>query len=103
MGRGAWLLWVEQRFHGSIRTAQNYMRLAQTFPDVSVLQGLSLRQIYYSAANPTEPKSRLESARGQPLPARILLAGKLLEEIRPAWKPATRQLNSWTPAAAIKT
>jgi hypothetical protein len=97
MGRGAWLLWVEQRFHGSIRTAQNYMRLAQTFPDVSALQGLSLRQIYYRLQIPTEPKSRLESARGQPLPARILLAGKLLEEVRAcvdARYATTEQLDS---------
>jgi hypothetical protein len=83
MGRGAWQLWVEQRFHGSIRTAQNYMRLAHSFEDISALQGLSLRQIYFRLEIPTEPKSRLEAAKSKPLPARILLAGKLLEELRP--------------------
>lgn len=83
MGPGAWLLWLEQQFHGSPRNAQNYMRLAQSVDDVSTLQGMSLRQIYFQLGVATEPKSRLESAQVRPLPARILLAGKLLEEVRP--------------------
>ncbi len=95
MGRGAWQLWVEQRFHGSIRTAQNYMRLAQSFEDVSALQGLSLRQIYFRLEIPTEPKSRLEAAKSKPLPARILLAGKLLEELRPCLDAKYATAEQW--------
>jgi hypothetical protein len=83
MGPGAWLLWLEQRFHGSPRNAQNYMRLAQSVDNVAALQGMSLRQIYFQLGIATEPKSRVESVKVNPLPARIRLAGKLLEEVRP--------------------
>ena len=74
MGHGAWLLWLEHRFQGTARNAQLYMRLAQTVDDVSTLQGMSLRQIYFQLGIATEPKSRLESALVHPLPARIRLA-----------------------------
>jgi hypothetical protein len=97
MGPGAWLLWLEQRFHGSPRNAQNYMRLAQTVDDVAALQGMSLRQIYFQLGIATEPKSRLETVKVHPLPPRILLAGKLLEEVRPcldARFATTEQLES---------
>jgi hypothetical protein len=97
MGHGAWLLWLEQRFHGSDRTAQKYMRLAQTVDDVATLQGMSLRQIYFQLGIATEPKSRLESVKVYPLPARIRLAEKLLEEVRPCLDASfatTEQLES---------
>jgi hypothetical protein len=83
IGPGSWLLWLEERFHGAPRTAQRYMRLAQTVDDVAALQSMSLRQIYFQLGIATEPKSRLESVQVHPLPARIRLAGKLLEEVRP--------------------
>ncbi len=95
MGPGAWLLWLEERFHGSDRTAQKYMRLAQTVDDFSKLQGMSLRQIYFQLGIATEPKSRLESARAHPLPARILLAGKLVEEIRPCLDARFATAEQW--------
>ena len=57
---GAWLLWLEQCFHGTPRTAQKYMRLAQTVDDVSTLRGMSLRQTYFRLGIATEPKSRAE-------------------------------------------
>jgi hypothetical protein len=97
MGPGAWQLWLEERFHASARTAQKYMRLAQIVDDVAELQGMSLRQIYFQLGIATEPKSRLESVQVQPLPARIRLAGKLLEEVRPcldARFATTEQLES---------
>jgi hypothetical protein len=95
MGRGAWLLWLEQCFHGSPRTAQRYMRLAQTIADISTLQGLSLRQIYFQLGIATEPKSRLESAQARPLPARTRLVTKLLEEIRPCIDARYATAEQW--------
>jgi hypothetical protein len=75
---GAWLLWLEQNFRGSERTAQNYMRLADSVPDVSALQGLSLRQVYLRLGIATEPKSRVNSPRVEKLPPHVRLANKLL-------------------------
>jgi hypothetical protein len=77
----AWGLWLEKKFHGSRRTAQNYMLLAASTPDVSVFQGLSLRQVYLRLGIATEPKSRAESARVEKLPPHIRLANKLLVEL----------------------
>lgn len=51
MGPGAWLLWLERHFAGTPRTAQNYMRLAAMVADISVLQGMSLRQVYFGWAS----------------------------------------------------
>ena len=43
MGPGAWLLWLEQNFRGTPRTAQRYMKLAQTVTDIAFVRGMSLR------------------------------------------------------------
>ena len=47
---GNWELWLELNFDGKVRTAQRYMLLAKTVPDVLQLrgltQGLTLRQAY---------------------------------------------------------
>ena len=61
MGPGAWLLWLERHFSGTPRTAQNYMRLAATVTDISFLQGMSLRQVYFRLGIATEPKSPARS------------------------------------------
>jgi hypothetical protein len=82
MGAGAWLLWVEQNFRGSLRTAHNYMRLAQSVADVTFLQGLSLRQAYLRLGIATEPKSRANSAPVEELPPRVRLAGRLLVALK---------------------
>ncbi len=74
----AWGLWLEEKFRGSRRTAQNYMRLAESTPDVSTLQGLSLRQVYLRLGIATEPKSRTDSPRVAQLPPHVRLANKLL-------------------------
>ena len=57
MGPGAWLLWLEANFKGTARTAQRYMRLAQSVADVAFLQGMSLRQAYARLGIATEPKT----------------------------------------------
>jgi hypothetical protein len=95
MGRGSWLLWLEQCFHGTPRTAQNYMRLAQTVADVSAMQGMSLRQIYFRLGVPTEPKSRVESVRVPPLPPHIRLANKLVVELRPCLSGHRSSVEQW--------
>ena len=43
---GNWELWLERNFEGKVRTAQRYMLLAKTVPDVLDLRGLTLRQAY---------------------------------------------------------
>jgi hypothetical protein len=95
MGRGAWVLWLEKRFHGTPRTAQNYMRLAEETPDVSAFQGLSLRQVYLRLGIATEPKSRIESARVKPLPTHIRLASKLLMALKPCLKDREAMPEQW--------
>lgn len=82
MGGGGWLLWLKQNFHGSPRTAQNYMRLAQSVDDVAFLHGMSLRQVYLRLGIATEPKSRAESPHVEALPSRVRLANKLLVALK---------------------
>ncbi|MBW8782585.1 MAG: hypothetical protein JF599_11965 [Verrucomicrobia bacterium] len=77
----AWGFWLEQNFKGSRRTAQNYMRLAESVADVSEFQGLSLRQVYLRLGIATEPKSRTDSPHVEKLPAHIRLANRLLETL----------------------
>ena len=43
---GNWELWLERNFEGKVRTAQRYMLLAKSVPDVLQLRGLTLRQAY---------------------------------------------------------
>ena len=74
----AWGQWIKEKFHGSNGTAQNYMRLAESTPDVSTFAGLSLRQVYLRLGIATEPKCRADSPRMKPLPDHIRLAGRLL-------------------------
>jgi len=74
----AWGLWLDEKFHGSRRTAQNYMQLAESVADVSAFQGLSLRQVYLRLGIATEPKSRVNSLRVEQLPPHIRLANRLL-------------------------
>jgi len=82
---GAWGLWLEHNFKGTPRTAQRYMWLAESEPDISQLQGLSLRQAYFRLGIATEPKSRAESMRVAPLPQHIRLAGRLLVALKPCF------------------
>lgn len=83
MGGGSWLPWLEQNFRGSRRTASNYMRLAESAADTSLLQGLSLRQVYFRLGIATEPKTRTNSVRVTPLAAHIRLACKLVRTLKP--------------------
>ena len=78
MGPGAWLLWLERHFAGTPRTAQLYMRLAATVADVSVLQGMSLRQVYFRLGIATEPKSPARSVALRPLARHATLTVRLL-------------------------
>jgi hypothetical protein len=75
---GAWGLWLEHNFKGTPRTAQRYMWLAQSEPDVSQLQGLSLRQAYFRLGLATEHKSPAGNRQVRSFPQHILLTGKLL-------------------------
>jgi len=93
---GAWGLWLDQKFRGSRRTAQNYMRLAENTPDVSVFQGLSLRQVYLRLGIATESKHRTSSARVAPLPEHIRLASKLLVAIKIRNKSIAETPEQWT-------
>ena len=89
MGGGAWLLWLREHFRGSPRTAQNYMRLAETVADVSLLQAMSLRQVYLRLGIATEPKSRAGSVPLQALPPYLRFAHRLLAALQPCVKAFT--------------
>lgn len=78
MGPGAWLLWLERYFAGTPRTAQHYMRLAVTVADISVLQGMSLRQVYFRLGIATESKSPARSGALRPLARHATLTARLL-------------------------
>ena len=78
MGPGAWLLWLERHFAGTPRTAQNYMRLAATVTDISVLHGMSLRQVYFRLGIATEPKSPARSVVLSPVARHATLTVRLL-------------------------
>lgn len=86
MGGGAWLLWLQQNFRGTPRTAQNYMRLAREIPDLGRLHGLSLRQMYSRLGIATEPKLPSGDGGGDTvaasLPSHIRLANRLLVELK---------------------
>lgn len=82
MGGGAWLLWLEQNFRGTPRTAQNYMRLAREITDVATLHGLSLRQTYFQLGIATEPKSLGGDSTTTALPSHIRLANRLLVALK---------------------
>jgi hypothetical protein len=92
---GAWGLWLQQKFSGSPRTAQNYMRLAESTPDVSDFQGLSLRQVYLRLGIATESKHRANSVRVGPLPAHIRLASKLLVALKTRSKSSPETPEQW--------
>lgn len=74
----AWGFWLEEKFRGSRRTAQNYMRLAENTPDMAARQGLSLRQAYLRLGIATEPKSRRDSPQVEKFPPHVRLANRLL-------------------------
>lgn len=78
MGPGAWVLWLEQNFHGAPRTAQRYMLLAKSVTDVSFLAGMGLRQAYVRLGIATETKTPAAVAPVPPLPRHVSLANKLL-------------------------
>ena len=78
MGPGAWLLWLLRHFAGTPRTAQHYMRLAATVVDVSALQGMSLRQVYFRLGIATEPKSPARSVALRPVARHATLTVRLL-------------------------
>lgn len=81
MGGGAWLLWLEQNFRGTPRTAQRYMKLAKGVSDVAFLQGLSLRQAYDRLGIAMEEKHATESFPLQSLTPHLLLANKLVRTL----------------------
>lgn len=82
MGAGAWLLWLEANFRGTPRTAQRYMKLARSVADVAFLRGLSLRQAYARLGIATEPKPRGSQPLAHRLPTHVILANKLVRELR---------------------
>lgn len=82
MGRGAWLLWLEQHFQGTPRTAQRYMKLAHTVADVSFLRGMSLRQTYSRLGIATETKTPAKCPLVHPLPVHVLLSNRLVRALK---------------------
>lgn len=110
MGPGAWLLWLERCFAGTPRTAQNYMRLAATVTDISLLQGMSLRQVYFRLGIATEPKSPARSVVLRPVARHATLTVRLLALVpvrsnlvspemqrtyRQDFQPLYERLRSW--------
>jgi hypothetical protein len=89
----AWGEWLTRYFQGTHRTAQRYMRLAESVADVSSLRGLSLRQVYLRLGIATEPKHRVDSPHVTPLPPYIRLANRLLIALKasPVTRPEVRQ------------
>lgn len=83
MGGGAWLIWLQQNFEGTPRTAQHYMRLAQSEADISQVRGMSLRQTYLRLGIATEPKSHANRAPLEKLPAHVRFAHKLVVALKP--------------------
>ncbi len=81
MGPGSWLLWLEQNFHGTPRTAQRYMRLAQNVADVALLEGMSLRQAYDRLDIPMEAKSPSQTFPLPGLRPYVMLANKLVRAL----------------------
>jgi len=74
----AWGFWLDEKFKGTHKTAQNYMRLAESTPVVTALEGLSLRQAYLRLGIATEPKCRTGSLHVEQLPPHVRLANRLL-------------------------
>jgi hypothetical protein len=95
LGAGAWGLWVEQQFDGSLRTAQRYILLAQLVPEISALEGLSLRQAYLRLGIATEPKTPAKITLLPPLPGYVLHANRLLRALK-----RRGVLNRLSPAQA---
>ena len=83
MGGGAWLIWLQQNFEGTPRTAQRYMRLAQSEADISQVRGMSLRQTYLRLGIATEPKTHANRAPLEKLPAHVRFAHKLVVALKP--------------------
>lgn len=82
MGIGAWLHWLEANFKGTVRTAQRYMKLAQSVTDVAFLEGMSLRQAYARLGIATEPKTSGKRRLRHTLPAHVVLANKLARALK---------------------
>lgn len=82
MGIGAWLHWLEANFKGTVRTAQRYMKLAQSVADATFLEGMSLRQAYARLGIATEPKTSGKRRLRHTLPAHVVLANKLARALK---------------------
>jgi hypothetical protein len=82
MGSGTWLLWLKTNFRGTARTAQRYMRLAHSVSDVSILQGMSLRQAYARLGIATEPKTPGKRRLRHTLPEHVVLANRLVRTLK---------------------
>ncbi|WP_342750564.1 hypothetical protein OH491_15370 [Termitidicoccus mucosus] len=82
-GQGAWLGWLETRFHGGVRTAQRYMQLARRADTPGALRGLGLRQAYLRLGIPISSKTSGEDRRVRPkLPPIVTLAARLTRLLR---------------------
>lgn len=80
---GAWLPWLEANFRGSVRTAQNYMRLAESVTDVTQLRGMSLRQAYIQLGISTAPKcGHTDAIPVRSLPAHVRFATRLVRALK---------------------
>lgn len=82
MGRGDWLFWLERYFQGTPRTAQRYMKLAATVADMTILQGMSLRQTYSRLGIATEPKTPAKCPLAHALPVHVVLSNRLVRALK---------------------
>lgn len=82
MGPGAWHLWLKANFHGTVRTAQRYVRLAHSITDEAFLQGMSLRQAYARLGIATESKTPGKRRLRHTLPAHVVLANRLVRTLK---------------------
>ncbi|MFA6962207.1 MAG: hypothetical protein WC205_15740 [Opitutaceae bacterium] len=91
MGLGAWLHWLKANFKGTVRTAQRYVRLAQSVPDVDLLTGMSLRQAYARLGIATEPKTPGKRRLRHRIPTHLVLANKLMRTLKRPTESASNE------------
>ena len=79
---GNWELWLERNFEGKVRTAQRYMLLAKTVPDILQLRGLTLRQAYLRLGIAVAENPHGSAQRYAVLPAHAALANRFQRWMR---------------------
>ena len=79
---GNWELWLERNFEGKVRTAQRYMLLAKSVPDILQLRGLTLRQAYLRLGIAVTENPHGQERRFAVLPPHAALANRFQRWMR---------------------